>query len=79
MLFERAFWLFSWSESPPDTEERLVELFVLLAASGSAPPDELLLLLDLMVAVEGDDERVELVDDLKRKETIHSWVDKDCK
>ena len=45
---------------------------MLLAASGSAPSDELLLLLDLMVAVEGDDERVELVDDLKRKETIHS-------
>ena len=43
---------------------------MLLAASGSAPPDELLLLLDLTVAVEGDDERDELVDDLKRKETI---------
>ena len=41
---------------------------MLLAASGSAPPDELLLLLDLMVAVEGDDERVEPVDDLKRRE-----------
>ena len=43
---------------------------MLLAASGSAPPVELLLLLDLMVAVEGDDERVEPVDDLKRK-VIH--------
>ena len=42
----------------------------MLAASWSAPPDELLLLLDLMVAVEGDDERVEPVDDLKRK-VIH--------
>ena len=41
-----------------------------MAASWSAPPDELLLLLDLTVAVEGDDERDELVDDLKRKEPI---------
>ena len=41
---------------------------MLLAASGSAPSNELLLLLDLRVAEEGDEERVEPVDDLKRKD-----------
>ena len=41
---------------------------MLLAASGSASSNELLLLLDLMVSVEGGDERVELVDELKSKD-----------